>query len=92
MKLVSASYTAAVLLGIGALLHPNDSYAALPYCPPNCPSLHLECIKGNSTACNTYAQMCTNCMDRDDGRTPLLKHDITTNTAWVNSHQATFTQ
>ena len=92
MKLVSASCTTAVLLGIGALLHSSASYAALPYCPSNCPSLHLECIKGNTTACDTYAQLCTNCMERIGSRTPPVKHDITTNTAWVNSREATLTQ
>jgi hypothetical protein len=90
MKLVSASYAAAVLLGIGALLHPNASYAALPYCPSNCPVLHLECIKGNTTACDTYAQMCTNCMERSGSRTPTLKHDFNTNTAWEDSRRAMF--
>lgn len=90
MKLASASYMATVLLGIGALLHSNVSHAALPYCPPNCPSLHLECIKGNSQACDAYSQMCTNCMERSDSRIPTLEHGINTKTAGVSSRRAMF--
>jgi hypothetical protein len=88
MKLVSAASAIAVLLGVGALIHPTTSYAQLPYCLPQCPTWHLECIKGNQAACNSYYASCMNCMElRVDSGTPAAKRDSAMNAAWVNSRQ-----
>jgi len=89
MKLISAGCTVAILLGVGALLHPTASYAQLPYCLPQCPTWHLECIKGNQAACNSYYQSCMNCMElRVDSGTPATKYDSAMSAAWANSRQA----
>lgn len=89
MKLVSVTSTVAILLGVGALLNSTASYAQLPYCLPNCPVWHLECIKGNQAACNSYYQSCMNCMElRVDSGTPPAKYDDIMNTASINSRQA----
>jgi hypothetical protein len=90
MKLISASCTTAVLLGIAALLHPTASYAASNTCPTACPTYQYWCTRGEAIDCDLYFDWCTHCTGLSAGSpAPLpVKHHITTNTAWVNSRQA----
>jgi hypothetical protein len=89
MKLMSASCTAAVLLGISALIHPITSFA-LPSCGI-CDQWWHECQKDRkSTACLSWARYCRACpapRSTDIG-TPPSGYDGRSDTAWVDLRRA----
>jgi hypothetical protein len=56
MKIFSTGSAAAVLLGIGALMHAPAASAQLPL--DTCIMLSQECSQGNQQACVYYARGC----------------------------------
>jgi hypothetical protein len=73
MKFKSASITAAMILGVGALLHPTTS-VALPTCQ-TCAYWYAQCQQNpQSPYCASWAELCGIC------GTPSLKPD-TSNTS-----------
>ncbi|GFZ94208.1 hypothetical protein [Dyella caseinilytica] len=89
MKLVSASSTAAVLLGISALMHPATSFA-LPSCQI-CDGWYTECQSDpGSSACSSWDSLCHNCPPpKAVHGAPPTKHDDKSATAVLNSRHAT---
>ena len=87
MKFMSASCTAAVLLGISALIHPSVSLA-LPTCAV-CDGWYAECHRDpRSAACKSWEALCRDCRpDAAVSGTPPSKHDDTSSMVVMNSRR-----
>jgi hypothetical protein len=57
MKIFSAVSATALLLGIGAFMHPTTAKAVLP--TGYCPTLYADCKVGDQEACAQYDALCT---------------------------------
>jgi hypothetical protein len=88
MKLMSAPCTAAVLLGISALIHPITSFA-LPTCGV-CSNWWTECHRDpRSSACLSWKLYCRACAPpAGHDSAPPGRHDEEPTIAWLDVRRA----
>ena len=87
MKIVSkAVLTAALLIGVGAFMHPTTA-SALPPCS-TCATWYQECLAGNQTACKEFGSLCLNCPEHATvNGTPPVNGNSDAFMAALNSHR-----
>jgi hypothetical protein len=87
MKIVSkAVLTAALLIGVGAFMHPITA-SALPPCS-TCATWWQECSAGNQAACKEFGALCMGCPEHSTvSGAPPVNSNKDAGVAALNSHR-----